>query len=367
MKVALYSRVFAPAVGGMERFAEDLADWMAARDHSVTVLTRTPGAADADRHKPYRVVRDSRPSITASTLSNADVVHVNGLSVKAIARALVSKHRPVVTHAGYQAICPVGLAWSTSGRCDIAVRTADRCSVCPQKGLAGRANVGLHRAGAAAATVNVCVSRYLAERVNVPRSVTIYNPVSDRAFKVELGSHKQDDVVVFAGRLVAEKGLDVLLQAVAMLPGVRLRIAGDGPMRSVWQRLAAEIGLGDRVEFLGAMSLAELGELYADAAVVCVPSAWEESFGYAAAEAMAMGRAVVATPSGALPELLGDGRGFVAAASTPEALTVSLHEALEDHCRRKGVERKARDFALSNLSMKCVGPKYEAVYDSAAS
>ena len=116
---------------------------------------------------------------------------------------------------------------------------------------------------------------------------------------------------------MAEKGLDVLLHAVSMLPGVRLRIAGDGPMRSEWQRLADEIGVGGRAEFLGAMSLGELGGLYADAAVVCVPSAWQEPFGYAAAEAMAMGRAVVATPSGALPELLGDDRGFIAAAPTP--------------------------------------------------
>ena len=260
-----------------------------------------------------------------------------------------------------------GLAWSAKDRCEVAARTSGRCSVCPHQGLASRANVRLHRAGAAAAAVNVCVSRYLAERVNVPRSLTIYNPVSDRAFKADLGSHQQDDVVVFAGRLVAEKGLDVLLRAVAMMPGVRLRIAGDGPMKSVWQRLAAEIGVGDRAEFLGAKSLAELGELYADAAVVCVPSAWEEPFGYAAAEAMAMGRAVVATPSGALPELLADGRGFVAAAATPEVLAETLHAALEDDDRRKSAERKARDFALSDLSIECVGPQYEALYQAAAS
>jgi len=197
--------------------------------------------------------------------------------------------------------------------------------------------------------------------------VTIYNPVSDGAFKAELGSHQLDDVVVFAGRLVAEKGLDVLLHALAILPGVRLRIAGEGPMRSVWQRLAAEIGVDDRAEFLGAKSLAGLGELYADATVVCVPSAWQEPFGYVAAEAMAMGRAVVATPSGALPELLADDRGFVAAAPNPRALATTLEEALGDAYRRRTVERKARDFALNDLSIDSVGPKYEAIYQAAAS
>lgn len=350
----------------MERYAEDLAGWMAERDHCVTVITNTPAAAEVDCGRPYRVIRH-QPLIAQALLGSVDVVHVNGLSLKAIAGALIGQHRPVVTHAGYQAICPVGLAWSKEGRCEIAGQTSDPCSVCPQRGFAGRSNVRLHRAGAAAAAVNVCVSRYLAERANVPRSVTIYNPVSDRAFKAELGSHQHDGVVVFAGRLVAEKGLDVLLHAVAMLPGVRLRIAGKGPMRSVWQRLAAEIGVGGRTEFLGAMSLAELGQLYSDASVVCVPSAWQEPFGYVAAEAMAMGRAVVATPSGALPELLADARGFVAAAATPKALAAVLQEALQDGGRRKRAERKARDFALSNLSMECVGPKYEALYQKAAS
>ena len=113
---------------------------------------------------------------------------------------------------------------------------------------------------------------YLAERANLPRSVTIYNPVSDRAFKAELGSDQQDDVVVFAGRLVAEKGLDVLLHAVAMMPSVRLRIAGDGPMR-VGVATAGSRDRGGRPSRVsGRQVLAELGELYAEAAVVCVPS-----------------------------------------------------------------------------------------------
>jgi glycosyltransferase involved in cell wall biosynthesis len=138
-------------------------------------------------------------------------------------------------------------------------------------------------------------------------------------------------------------------------------------MRSVWGRLAAEIGVDERTAFLGAKSFDELGELYEGATVACVPSAWQEPFGYAAAEAMAMGRAVVATPSGALPELLADGRGFLAAASTPEALAGALRKALEDGSRRRIAERKAREFALTDLSIERVGPQYEALYRAAAS
>ena len=367
MKIALYSRVFPPAVGGMERFAEDLADWMANRGHSITVVTHTLAAPDVDCGRPYRVIRESRMPVTEGVFGSVDVVHINGLSLKGITAAFIAKRRPVVTHQGYQSICPVGLAWSAEGRCEGAAGTSGHCNVCPRRGFAGDISVRLHRAGANAASVNVCISHYLAERAKVPRSVTVYNPVAAKAFSTKPVNRYEGDGVAFAGRLVAEKGLDVLLNAMAMLPGIRLRIAGDGPMRSEWQRQAAEIGLGRRAEFLGALSFGELGDLYADAAVVCVPSAWQEPFGYAAAEAMAMGRAVVATPSGALPELLADGRGFVAAAPIPRALAAALEEALGDGYRRGTVERKARDFALSNLSMECVGPKYEALYQAAAS
>jgi len=351
----------------MERFAEDLAEWMAARDHSVTVLTHTPGAVGGDRHRNYRVARRVRPTVTASILGNADVVHVNGLSLKGIAAASMARHRPVVTHQSYPSICPVAVAWSERGNCDVAPQTSSRCSVCPKQGLAGRARVGLHRAGAAAAAVNVCVSRYLAAETNLPRSVTVYNPVSRRAFDSELNSGEQNELVVFAGRLVTEKGVDVLLRAMAILPNVQLRIAGEGPMKLTWERLAVEIGVGDRARFLGAKSFAELIEIYGDAAVLCVPTLSRESFGYAAAEAMAMGRAVVATPSGALPELLADGRGFISAAATPGALAAALQQALGDGDRRKRAERKARDFALNSLSVDTLGPQYEALYQAAAS
>lgn len=366
MRILLYSRAFPPSIGGMERFAEDLASWMAARGHFVTVMTRTSAPSRSDRGKPYRILRGGGPLATAGAFAGIDAVHINGLSLKGIARSSIAGQRPVVTHAGYQAICPAGLAWSARGLCNVRMGGADRCSVCPRAGVAGRANVRLHRLGAAVAAANVCVSDYLAKRTNLPRSVMIYNPISKVAFESELDGDRRD-LVLFAGRLVTEKGLDLLLHAMVLVPDVRIRIAGEGPMRSTWERLAGEIGLAGRVRFLGAKSFTELVEHYRDAAVVCVPTLSPESFGYTAAEAMAMGRAVVATPSGALPELLADGRGFVAAAATPKALAAALREALENGGRRKRAEKRARDFALSNLSVDCVGPQYEALYESAAS
>jgi len=204
-------------------------------------------------------------------------------------------------------------------------------------------------------------------RLNLPRTTTIHNPVPSISSIGTKGDPANTDLIAFAGRFVAEKGLDLLLHALVKLPGIRLEVAGDGPLAKDWRELARRVGIADRVKFLGAQSLEGVTTLYRSAAVVCMPSLWQEPFGYAAAEAMALGRAVVATPSGALPELLADGRGFVAAAPTPGALAATLKAVLTDGDRRRSAEVKARDFALNKLSLESIGPKYEALYEAAAS
>jgi len=89
--------------------------------------------------------------------------------------------------------------------------------------------------------------------------------------------------------------------------------------------------------------------LYAEAALTCVPSAWREPFGYAVAEAMALGVPVVGTPLGAIPELLGDERGFIAVSVTPEALAASIRQALTDENGRAERAERAAAFAPEEL------------------
>ena len=113
---------------------------------------------------------------------------------------------------------------------------------------------------------------------------------------------------------------------------------------------------------MGTKGIDRVVELYATAAVACVPSLWQEAFGYAAAEPMAVGRAVVATPSGALPELLAEGRGFVAAGFTPNDLALALRAALEDPARKAETEKHARVFAKSCFDPDVVADQYVEVY-----
>ncbi|MDE2179513.1 MAG: glycosyltransferase family 4 protein [candidate division NC10 bacterium] len=365
MRILLYSRVFPPAVGGMERFAEDLAGWLAGHGHAVTVATRTPTPRAADHVRSYRVLRAASLGTLLGAARRADVIHVNGLSVKGIALALSVGRRPVVTHAGHQAICPTGLAWNSDGGCSAGPRPGP-CGGCAEQGLSVVAKVRAHRVGTQLAAINVCVSHYLAGRLGLLWNRVIYNPVATRAFAAQAPGPGEEGVIAFAGRLVAEKGLDLLIRALAYLPSARLDVAGNGPLRESLETLAKDLGVSSRVWFLGERTFEGVAELYARAAVVCVPSICHESFGYSAAEAMAMERPVVATPNGALPELLGNSRGFVAERATPEALAVALSGALVDPAARSRVAASAQAFALAELDIGVIGRRYVQCYEDAA-
>lgn len=129
--------------------------------------------------------------------------------------------------------------------------------------------------------------------------------------------HKQtgtgQNTLLFAGRLVPQKGLDILLKSLKHLKSsFHLMIAGDGPDRGRAKRLAAELGLEKHIEFLGWLPKETLHEHYQQATVVIVPAVWPEPFGMVGIEAMSYGKPVVAFRVGGIPEWLEEGgTGFL--------------------------------------------------------
>ncbi len=127
--------------------------------------------------------------------------------------------------------------------------------------------------------------------------------------------------VGYAGRLVAEKGVETLLDAVRSIADVELLVAGDGPLRD---RVAGE----PRVHWLGNLDRSNLASFWSSIEALAVPSlttrAWAEQFGRVLVEAMAHGVPVIGSDSGAIPEVIGDA-GLV----VPEADAAALARAIE--------------------------------------
>jgi len=163
-------------------------------------------------------------------------------------------------------------------------------------------------------------------------------------------------LVAFSGRLVPEKGVDVLLRAFAVvqaaLPTARLLIVGKGPQRPALEALAAQLGLAAHVTFQGYVAPNPLERLLGGVWVQAVPALWAEPFGLVAIEAMMRGTAVVASDHGGLAETVRDGQtGRLAPPGDVAALAAALlpplqSAALAEQWGAAGRARALAEYAL---------------------
>jgi glycosyltransferase involved in cell wall biosynthesis len=136
--------------------------------------------------------------------------------------------------------------------------------------------------------------------------------------------------VAFAGRLTAQKSLGRALEAIAEADGVQLVIAGDGPDRPGLEARARELGLGDRVRFLGPQPRERIVELFRAADATILTSSWE-NFPHTVVEALAVGTPVLAMAAGGVGEVVRDGvNGLLVPAGDTAALGRALRRYFGD-------------------------------------
>jgi len=173
--------------------------------------------------------------------------------------------------------------------------------------------------------------------------------------------------LVAAGRLARQKGIDRLLEALALgggaLEGARLALIGAGPERAALERHARRLGVDERLLWLGERR--DVAGFLAAADLVVLPSR-REGLPFVALEALALGRPVVATAVGGLPELIASaGEGWLVRGGRPTELAAALRAALDDpeEAARRG--RAGRERVRRELSAAATARTTAAAYREA--
>ncbi|MDP2990672.1 MAG: glycosyltransferase family 4 protein, partial [Kiritimatiellota bacterium] len=192
----------------------------------------------------------------------------------------------------------------------------------------------------------------------------IPNGVDGALFYPAPAGYNLGKMVLFVGRLVSNKGPEVLLRAIPLVlmrhPQARFVLAGDGPLRHRLEAVASKLAIKDVVHFLGLRR--DVPELMRQASVYVRPS-YLEGMPLTVLEAMASGLPVVATPVGGTPELLKDGvHGYLSPVGDPAALAAAISRVLDDPDGAAQMGRRGRELIESGYTWDAVVKQTERVY-----
>jgi glycosyltransferase involved in cell wall biosynthesis len=212
------------------------------------------------------------------------------------------------------------------------------------------------------------VSSYLAsEASSMARDLRVAvepMPVNVELFLPGPGS-RSPDRFLFVGRLNAQKGIALLLQALAVTTsGASLDVVGDGEDRGALESSARAFGLTDRVRWLGTQSQEQLVPLYRGAAAVVIPSEGE-GLGLVAVEAQLCETPVIAFRAGGLPDVVADGEtGLLTPPGDVRALAVALDAVLARADKGASLGRAGRRSALARFAPAVAAAHYASIYES---
>jgi glycogen(starch) synthase len=368
VQVLMLSWEYPPlVVGGLGRHVEALARELAAAGHEVQIVTR--GEKDEIVDEVIDGVRVRRAAVDPiaidfTTESLLAWAHAAEHSLVRAALPLIRRRRPDVVHAHDWLVAQSGI--TLAGASDAAlVATMHATEAGRHQGWLPRPlNLAIHSVESwlaqSAAVVITCSQTMRAEAARLfeldPAHVQVVPNGIDAARwratprgQAAMRSRYADagPLVVFAGRLVHEKGVQTLLDAVRPLrelhPGLRVALAGTGTHEAALQARARTLRIARAVDWLGFVEADDLAAVLAAADVVVVPSLYEP-FGIVALEAAAARAPVVVAETGGLNDLVADG---VAARSFPPgdvgALVQAVDAVLADPDRsRRAVERALR-------------------------
>lgn len=271
MRITIFSSTFLPNIGGLENIMSGLAHSWTEMNHTVIVATNTNGNITSN----YAVIRKLSLFQLFKLVQQSDIFVEANISLKTAVVGLFNRKKWVIIH---------------------------HIPYLHQKTLTGSIKQWLSHF-----SNNICVSKYVQETIPGKSLVipNFYNPVFDT-----LSTIPKVDSTVFVGRLVSDKGVDLLLNAFADVikdyPSNHLSIIGDGPEKENLLECCKKLHLLNHVTFINSLEPNLLAQKIASFKYLVIPSLWEEPFGLVALEGLAAGCKVIAADGGGLPEAVGE-------------------------------------------------------------
>jgi glycosyltransferase involved in cell wall biosynthesis len=211
------------------------------------------------------------------------------------------------------------------------------------------------------------VSRWLAREaetlVSGVRTSVAPMPVATELFTP--GGTRDPNRLLFVGRLTAQKGIEGLIEALALMRhAASLDVVGDGPLAAKLMDRARGLGVGDRVRWLGQLTQPNLVDLYRHAAALVVPST-DEGLGLVAVEAQLCETPVVGYDSGGLTDTVQHDRtGMLVPPGDVAALAAALDDLLDRPDRGAELGRAGRMVALAGFAPESAARRYAGIYRS---
>ena len=349
--------------GGEERSVAEQAALLRDRGHRVEVLERSSQALRGlgGRARAARALLrggESEHDVAALVRQlGVQVVHAHNLhpllGPRALQAARAAGARTVLQLHNFRLVCAIGVAYHDGEVCH-------RCSgrnTWPGVRLRCRGDLSESVVYAAALSrqqprILAATDRFItlseatrtqlgALGLPLERAEVVCNPLSERAFRGASEAHR-GRYALCVGRLVAEKGFDIAVQA-ARAAGVPLRIVGRGPDEARLRELSG----ASEVELLGELEPAELAQVRSGAAVQLAPSRCEEQSPYAVLEAMAAGVPVLVSELGGLPELAGAEASLSPRELAPWTRSLAALWSDPEERRRRGEAARRRAWARS--------------------
>jgi len=359
--ILILTPFFSPSIGGVETHLDDLVEYLVKKSYQVYVLTYQPLMnniqAQSIERKPNLAIRRIKwfrgnlfcrfepypllqflylvPRLFVSVIgfmlkhkNDIDVIHAQGISAAFIARIakfLFRKKAVVSTHAVYGWLYNMRPGSFFAGIIKCIFNGFDRVLTLSKQSRSELIKIGIN-------PEKVAVYRYWVNQ-------DLFKPLDKNSSKKELG-YEGKFVVLFVGRFIKIKGIDLLLQTAKEInEDIYFYFIGEGPLEKRIRDASCHIS---NVFFIGRIDNEDLPLYYNGSDILCVPSQYEEGFGRVILEAQACGTPVIASNKGGIPEAIGENMGILVDPS-PDSLKKAIKELyynrkylelLSDNCKK---------------------------------